>query len=148
MRKRFSIRLLLVCAATFHIPNASASREVEAAFERSCARISTGTRRAASRDGGVGTAHGKPQPNGRKRLGSQYRGAPSGIDGGLQLRDNTRAEVVDMCVPLHAGPCKSRLKPAPSVGRCGGRGSPGTGRDRRSGSRWSARCLGRGRSVR
>jgi len=71
MRKRFSIRPLLVCAATFHILNASASREVEAAFERSCARISTGTRRAASRDG-------KPQPNGRKRLGSQYRGAPSG----------------------------------------------------------------------
>ena len=78
MRKRFSIRLLLACAATFHILNASASREVEAVFERSCAHISTDTRRAASRDGGVGTAHGKPQPNGRKRLGSQYRGAPSG----------------------------------------------------------------------
>src|SRR5215467_10521828 len=47
MRKRFSIRLLLVCTATFHILN-------------------------------VGIAHRKPQPHGRKRLGSQYRGAPSG----------------------------------------------------------------------
>ena len=59
MRKRFSIRLSLVCAATFHILNASASREVEAAFERSCARISTGTRGQPRETGNPSLTEGK-----------------------------------------------------------------------------------------
>ena len=75
MRKRFSIRLLLVGAATFDILNASASsKQPLSAAARASARIPGGQ----PRDGGVGIAHRKPQPHGRKRLGSQYRGAPSG----------------------------------------------------------------------
>ena len=75
MRKRFSIRLLLVGAATFDILNASASsKQPLSAAARASARIPGGQ----PRDGGVGIAHRKPQPHGRKRLGSQYGGAPSG----------------------------------------------------------------------
>src|SRR5262249_15474445 len=57
------------------ILNASASsKQPLSAAARASARIPGGQ----PRDGGVGIAHRKPQPHGRKRLGSQYRGAPSG----------------------------------------------------------------------